>query len=229
MVGHRVEVAEGDVLELLLDRADAKPVRQRRIDLHRLERLVAALLLGHDLDRAHVVQPVGQLDDDDAHVLRHGEQHLAHILRLLLLAGGEADLAQLGHALHEQRHARAEPLLDLLGRDVGVLHHVVQQRGLDAFAVHAEVDQDDRDGDRVGDIRLPRHAALALVGLPRHLVGRKDLIAVVGTAALFDRLQQIVNYIVFHSHPPSRAAARNQVAGSCASRQASGLQTLQYF
>lgn len=86
MVGHRVEVAQGDVLELLLDRADTKPVRQRRIDLHRFKRLVAALLLGHDLDRAHVVQPVGQLDDDHAHILRHGEQHLAHVLRLLLLA-----------------------------------------------------------------------------------------------------------------------------------------------
>ncbi len=76
---------------------------KRRIDFHRLKRLVTAFLLGHDLDRAHIVQPVGQLDDDDPHILRHSQQHLSDVLRLPLLTRGLiADLPQLGHAVHQQ-------------------------------------------------------------------------------------------------------------------------------
>jgi hypothetical protein len=53
-----------------------EPVRERRVDLERLLRLLHLLLLAQVLDRAHVVQPVGELDQDDADVLRHRHDHL---------------------------------------------------------------------------------------------------------------------------------------------------------
>ena len=57
-----------------------------------------------------IVQPVGQLDDDDPDVLGHGHQHFPQVLRLLLLPGGVGDLAQLGDAVHQQGHLLAELL-----------------------------------------------------------------------------------------------------------------------
>ena len=39
---------------------------------------------GHVLERAHVVQPVGELDDDDPPIISHGNEHRAQVLDLLL-------------------------------------------------------------------------------------------------------------------------------------------------
>ena len=77
---------EGEVLELPLERVDPEAVRERRVDLERLLRLLHLLLLAEVLDRAHVVEPVGELDQDDPHVLRHRDDHLPVVLRLRLLA-----------------------------------------------------------------------------------------------------------------------------------------------
>ena len=60
-----LEVAERQVLELPLDLADAEPVRERRVDVERLARDLAALGFGERLQGPHVVEPVCQLDEDD--------------------------------------------------------------------------------------------------------------------------------------------------------------------
>ena len=61
------------VLELLAQPLHAHAAGQRRIDLHGL--LGDDLALGrlHMLERAHVVQAVGELDEEDADVARDGE------------------------------------------------------------------------------------------------------------------------------------------------------------
>ncbi len=109
-----VQRREREILELPLERVDAQAVRDRRVDLERLLRLLDLLLLGQRADRAHVVQPVGQLDQDDAHVARHRDDHLAVVLRLGLIARGEGDPGQLGDAVDEVRNVLAEALVDLL-------------------------------------------------------------------------------------------------------------------
>ena len=60
------------------------------------------------LQRAHVVQAVGQLDEDHAHVRHHGQQHLADVLGLAVFAVGELDLVDLGDAFDDVRHLLAE-------------------------------------------------------------------------------------------------------------------------
>ena len=99
---------EGEILELPLERVDAEPVRERRVDLERLLRLLDLLLLAEVLDRAHVVQPVRELDQDHADVLGHRDDHLAVVLGLRLLARLELDPRQLGDALDELRHLVSE-------------------------------------------------------------------------------------------------------------------------
>ena len=65
---------------------------------------------GDRSQRAHVVQPVGELDQDDAHVARHRQQHLAKRLGLAFLAGGELQLVQFGQAIDQVGGRRAEAL-----------------------------------------------------------------------------------------------------------------------
>ncbi len=84
-VGVRLEHLERQVLELPLDLPDAETLRQWCIDLSRLAG-DALLLLGRQRgDGAHVVQPIGELDEHDTDVLRHRQEHLADVLGLLLL------------------------------------------------------------------------------------------------------------------------------------------------
>ena len=112
----RVQRREGEVLELPLDRVDAEPVRQRRVDLERLLGLLDLLLLRHRVERAHVVQAVGELDQDDPDVRGHRDHHLAVVLGLRLVARLERDAGELGHAVDQARDLLAERLADLVER-----------------------------------------------------------------------------------------------------------------
>ena len=52
-------------------------------------------------ERAHIVQAVSQLDEHDAHIGDHGEQHLANVFSLAVFAIGELDLVDLSDALDD--------------------------------------------------------------------------------------------------------------------------------
>src|SRR6185369_9478609 len=104
----RMQRLEREILELPLERVDAEAMREWRVYLERLLRLLDLLLLAEVLDRAHVVEAVGELDQDHADVLRHRDNHLPVVLRLRLLAALELDARQLRHALDELRDLVAE-------------------------------------------------------------------------------------------------------------------------
>ena len=132
-----LERLEGEVLELPLHLPDAEPLGERGVDLHRLAG-DALLLLGRQaVQRAHVVEPVGELDQDDPDVLGHRQEHLADVLGLLLLVAVGAELGQLGDAVDELGDLGAEPLLDVGQAVLGVLGDVVEERRLDRDRVDA--------------------------------------------------------------------------------------------
>ena len=157
-----IQVRERQFLEFLVQVVQAQAVGDRRVDLHGLARDAAALGRRDRAQRAHVVQPVRELDEDDAHVARHREQHLAEILGLRVLGRLELDLVELGQAVDQVRDRFAEGVGDLVLGDGGVLHHVVQQRGHQRLAVHVPAGEDFGDCERVRDVGLAR-----LAGLPR--------------------------------------------------------------
>src|ERR671919_185093 len=65
---------------------------------------------------------IGELDEDDADVVDHRQQHLAEVFRLAFFSRGKRDGANLGHAFDDVRDVFAELLADLLGRDERVFH-----------------------------------------------------------------------------------------------------------
>ena len=135
---------------------DAEAVRERRVDLERLLRLSHLGLLALVLDRAHVVEAVGELDQDDAHVLRHRDDHLPVVLRVRLLAGLEGRPGQLGDALDELGDLVAELGLELVEVGLGVLDDV-QERRRQRLLVEVEL-RADCDRPRMVDER-PRSCA----------------------------------------------------------------------
>ena len=161
---HRIEMLEREILQLEVERVEPEPVRDRRVDVERLVRDPAPVRRRHRIERAHVVQPVRELDQDDADVLRHREQHLAEALGLRVLARIELDLVELGESVDHVGDELAERGLDLRLRDGGVFHHVVQQRGGEALRVEPPLRQDAGDRQRVRDVRLARLPELPAMG-----------------------------------------------------------------
>ena len=140
-------------------------MRERREDVERLLRLVDLLLLRQRLQRAHVVEAVGQLDQDHPDVGGHRDHHLPVVLGLLLVAAVEGDPGQLGDAVDELGDVVAEALAHVVERRGRVLDRVVQQAGTDRLRVEAHARADLRHADRVSDELLARAAALVRVAL----------------------------------------------------------------
>jgi hypothetical protein len=76
-------------------------VGERRVDLQRLARLRGLFLLRQGAERAHVVEPVGELDQDHPDVAGHRHHHFPVVLGLPLVATLEAHPGQLGDAVDQ--------------------------------------------------------------------------------------------------------------------------------
>ena len=162
-VGGGFTVLEPDVLHLRLDAVQAKAVGQRDEEEHRLAENLVPLILRHELDGSHVVEPVGQLDQDDAHVVVEGHQDTpevfgleAHAVRqVLVLVVVVQGCLDLGQTVDQRCDLLAEETFDVLHREVSVFHYVVEQGGADGLAAQTDfVDDDLGHGDRVQDIGL---------------------------------------------------------------------------
>ncbi len=137
-----------------------------RIDIERFLRDAAAFLrLGDEAQRTHVVQPVGKLHEQHAHVVGHRQHQLAEILCLLGALAEKFKLRKLGHPIDEIGDLLPEIFLHIFDGDVSVLHRVVQQRGHDGGGVKLEIGEDRRHFQRVREIRIARGAELLSVRL----------------------------------------------------------------
>ena len=141
-----------------------------------MRRRLSSLL--DEAQRLHVVQPVGELDQQHADVLGHREHELAEILRLLGLVRLQFDARQLGHAVDQPRDLGAEQPLDVVERRDRVLDRVVQQAGDDRGAVELHLREEAGDLDRVREIRVARGAQLRAVRLHRIDIGAVERVLV---------------------------------------------------
>ncbi len=112
------------------------------------------------MERAHVVQPVAELDQQHADVLAHRQQELAQIFRGALVLGHLLDLGKLGHPVDQPRHLGSEMLLDVLDRRQRILDRVVEQRGGDGLLIELEIGHQPGDFDRMAEIGIAAGADL---------------------------------------------------------------------
>jgi hypothetical protein len=86
LVGFRLQVAKGQILQFPFDLADPQAVRQRA---HRYRKFhgphAVSTLGGGVLHLANGKGSFRQLDQGHPHIVNHGDQHLAHVVELLLV------------------------------------------------------------------------------------------------------------------------------------------------
>ena len=117
------------------------------------------------------METVCQLDEDDADVIDHRQQHLAECLGLALLRGGESDRTDLRDPLHDVGHLGTEELVDALDGREGIFNHVVQQAGRHRHDVQFHVGKKVRNCKRMDEIGLARVADLSPVLERREHIG----------------------------------------------------------
>ena len=175
----RLEVLEGQVLELPPHLRHAEAMRERRVQIPGFDGDAAPFFVRQRIQRAHVVQPVRELDDDDARVLRDGQEQLAIALDLpLLLRSTARQLGDLREAVDDGGDLLPELTLDVGDRDVRVLDDVVDQTTGDGHRVELELGEDLRDLDAVRDERLAGQARLTAVCLLAEPIGARQQLAV---------------------------------------------------
>ena len=174
-VGVRLQHLESQRLHLVHHLVHADPLGERRVDIHRLASDPATLLLVRDvMERAHVVQAVGELHQQHADVVAEREQELAEVLGGALVLRLRLDLAELGDAVDQPRDVLAEQLFDLFRSGERVLDRVVEDGGGDGLVVELQVGEDARDLDRMAEIGIAAGARLRAVRLHREDVGAID-------------------------------------------------------
>jgi len=170
-VGFRMEVLEGEIFQLPFQLCQTQPVGKWGVDGERLARNRLAPLRRKRCKGAHVVQPVGKLDQDDAHIADEREQELAVGLGFGDLAVLD-DAGDLGHAVHDFGDGGAEFGLDVSKSERGVFDDVVQQSSSNGDVVQGNVSSNDPgDLHRMCPVGFARGAEAILVRLHAEVKG----------------------------------------------------------
>ncbi len=155
---------ERQILEFRLGAGHPEPVGQWRVDFPRFRGDPFPSVGREVLQGPHVVEPVGELDDDDPGVLGNREEELPVVLDLLLGPGAEGQVGDLREPVHQARHLGSELRRDVVDAHFGILDHVVQQRRRDRGRVEQLAHQDRGHRDTVRHELLARHPLLTAVG-----------------------------------------------------------------
>ena len=171
LVAIGVDGLEAAVLKLTEQGVQTQAMCNRRVNIQGFLGHAAALFRLDGVQRAHIVQAVSQLDQDDAHVTRHGQQHLAKAVGLLLRLGGKFQALQLGQTIHNLGHIGTEFFSQFLLGDVLIFDHVMQQGRHQGIGIQLPARTDFRDGNGVRDIGFATGAKLPQVGLIGETIG----------------------------------------------------------
>jgi hypothetical protein len=164
-VGFGIELAKSQVLQLLTHFVHAHATGERRINIERLLGTAPARLRRHVGQRAHVMQPVGELDQQHPNVVGNGQQEPAQVLGLLRLLGDKVELLELGETFDQAADVAAEHLVDLCPGRGRILDGVMQQRRGDGGIIELEIGEDRRDFERMRKIGVTRGSFLLAVRL----------------------------------------------------------------
>ncbi len=172
----RVLGGKAEGLQFAAHGVHAQALRDGGVDLEGFLGDAAALVRAHHAQGAHVVQAVGQLDQDHPDIAGDRQHHLAEVLRLRLGLGLELQVGELGDAVHQLRDLLAELGVDAVLAGGGVLHHVMQDGGADRLVVHPHLGHGAGHGQGVIDVGFAGLAGLAFVGFRAQEVGAINLL-----------------------------------------------------
>src|SRR5690606_22918687 len=123
---HGVQGGKAEIFQFDSNRVDAEAVGDGGVDVEGFGGDAAAFFSVQRTQGAHVVQAVGQLDQDHPDVARHRQGHFLEIFRLGFGFGAKFDLGQFADAVHQFRDGFAKLLGQGFLGNAGVLDHIMK-------------------------------------------------------------------------------------------------------
>src|SRR5690349_22397484 len=108
-----VHIAKSQIFQLATNLAHPQPVRDGSVNVQRLLGNLFAALGRKVLERPHIVQSIGKLDQHHPDVIYHGKHHLAEIFSLLFLTGGKIDGTDFSDTFNNVRDLLAKFFADI--------------------------------------------------------------------------------------------------------------------
>ena len=128
------------------------------------------LVLRERSQGTHIMQPVGQLDDDDPDILRNGQDDLAKVLSLGRSGRFIDHIFDLRQPVNDPGYLFPKMKTDIVKCVIGILHHIMQQRADNGRNAHADfTGYDGCHLQRMVDIRFTAVATHILVGICRQI------------------------------------------------------------
>ena len=125
----------------------------------------AAFVGTHGAERAHIVQAVGEFDDDHAHVFGHGEDELAKTFRLMLGMIFKFEFFEFGKPVHHLGDGFAEFCRHFDFRYACIFEYVVHHARAQALNVHVPQRKLGGDGKGVGNVGFAAFTGLPVMGV----------------------------------------------------------------
>ena len=110
IVSYGIDIAKGQIFEFAAKFPHAQAVRERRVNIEGFPRDGLLAFRLQMLQRAHIVETIGQLDEHDSYIRDHGQQHFTDVFRLTIFAVGELDFVDFGDTIDDMSDLFAKNL-----------------------------------------------------------------------------------------------------------------------
>ena len=205
VITFRIKILEREIFQLPFCLLHTEPVSERSVDLHRLKGLGALFIGRLIVHGAHVVQAVGNFNEDDTDILRHSHQHLAQIFALLILFAGVLHPRQFGYAFHNISNLGAEFFCNVRMGEGSVFNNIMQESRYDGILIQAHVKADICCRDTVRHIGGSVFSLLAGMSITCHFIGRTNPVQIHAVRTCTDFFKQsfklkvrICNFLILH-------------------------------
>ena len=136
------KVSKSQIFQLQPDPVDSEPVGQRCVDVKGFLGDLHLFLRGVILQGPHVVEPVGQFDQDNPDILDHGKNHLSEIFGLIFFRRSNGDAADLCQTIDQLGDFVTEVFPYLFKGGQCILHGIMKEAGGHAGDIQLELSQD---------------------------------------------------------------------------------------
>ena len=166
-----VQEAKAQLLQFAVGVVQSQSVGNGSVNLERFAADPPPFAGRHITHGAHIVGAVGQLDQDDPHILGHGQEHFSKRFGLVLLTAVELEFFQLGQPVDKFGNGGAKSGDQFIFGDATVFHHIVHERRHDGLCVKTPFGALRGHCNGVCDVRIAVLSHLAQMGFIGQFVG----------------------------------------------------------
>ena len=176
---HGVESLESKLLKLNADSIHAQPRCNRRVDIQRFAGYTATLFRCQHIQRPHIMETVGNFNQNNPQVFGHRHCHFLKIFSLGFGSTAKSDFVELAHAIDKISNGIAKLALDGGLGNSGIFDNIVQHGSHQALMVHMHFTENPRHGERVSYIGIAATTNLPVMGLFSKIISAADIIYLV--------------------------------------------------